>query len=197
MTDISVFTDDELSGIGIGPEHGVAMSRINELITKVNGMDTPAEIAYTPTTSADWPGTDPTTVQGALDNLANFQSADVVAVCAGLDLMQDAGEKVSAALNGNSAKNFIPTEVLILATALTGSDPDGGALKIGTTDGGTQILGATNVHTIAAEGGSLRIPISTVMPAIAGNATMYLESTTKETTSTTFTVTAYIIGKQF
>jgi hypothetical protein len=197
MADISIFTDDELSGIGIGPEHGVAMTRINELIAKVNGMDTPAEIAYTPTASADWSGADPTTVQGALDNLASFQSADVVAVCAGLDLMQDAGEKVSAALNGNSAKSFIPTEVLILATALTGDDPTGGALKIGTTDGGTEILGATNVHTIAAEGGSLRIPISTVMPAIAGNATMYLESTTKETASTTFTVTAYIIGKQF
>jgi hypothetical protein len=197
MADISVFTDDELSGTGIGPEHGVAKARLNELIAKVNGMDTPVEIAYTPTTSADWPGTDPTTVQGALDNLANFQSADVVAVCAGLDLMQAAGEKVSAALNGNSAKSFIPTEVLILATALTGSDPTGGALKIGTTEGGDQILGATAVHTIDAEGGSLRIPISTKMPAIAGNATMYLESTTQEGVATTFTVTAYIIGKQF
>jgi hypothetical protein len=197
MADISVFTDDELSGTGIGPEHGVAKARLNELIAKVNGMDTPVEIAYTPTTSADWPGTDPTTVQGALDNLASFQSADVVAVCAGLDLMQDVGEKVSAALNGNSAKSFIPTEVLILATALTGGAPAAGALKIGTTDGGTQILGATDVYSIAAEGGSLRIPISTVMPAIAGNATMYLESTTKETNATTFTVTAYIIGKQF
>lgn len=42
MTDISIFTDDELSGIGIGPEHGIAMSRINSLITEVNDRNTKA-----------------------------------------------------------------------------------------------------------------------------------------------------------
>jgi hypothetical protein len=39
MTKINIFTDDELSGIGIGPEHGVAMARINELITEVDDRD--------------------------------------------------------------------------------------------------------------------------------------------------------------
>lgn len=45
MTDISVFTDEDLSGIGIGPEHGVAMSRINSLITEVNDRNVKVTVA--------------------------------------------------------------------------------------------------------------------------------------------------------
>jgi len=35
MTDIAQLTSDELSGIGIGPEHGAAMARINAVIARL------------------------------------------------------------------------------------------------------------------------------------------------------------------
>ncbi len=40
MTDIALLTDEEVSGIGIGPEHGPAMTRLNAIITALNARVT-------------------------------------------------------------------------------------------------------------------------------------------------------------
>ena len=37
---VTAFTSDELSGIGIGPEHGAPMARLNEIIAAVNANTT-------------------------------------------------------------------------------------------------------------------------------------------------------------
>jgi hypothetical protein len=207
MASINTFTEDEVSGIGIGPEHGVTMARLNELITKVNGMDTPTEIPYTPAQTTDWPGTDPDDVQGALDTLAARVTVNTAAIaaivddhvraaCVGLEAKTDEIE-VSAALSGSAAKVFTPAEVVIVVTAKTGTVAGNGTINVGTSTGGAQILSAQALTGLDAVGKARRIPLSEAQTAIVGNATMYANVEVNDTTATSLVLSVFVLGRQF
>ena len=66
--------NEQAAGTGFSEAHGAIegghLAKINEIIDTINGLDTPSEFPYTPTTEADWPDPDPTTLQEGLDQLA-------------------------------------------------------------------------------------------------------------------------------
>jgi len=196
MADIANFTSEELSGIGIGPEHGVAMERLNALIDKVNGMDTPSEFPYTPTTGADWVDPDPTTVQGGLDDLAARVAEGVEAACIGLDGKTDEDE-VSAALNGAAAKQFVPTHVVIVTTHVGGSVAADGTINVGTTTDGAEILSAQALTGLTTVGTARLIPVPEATWDILGNATLYANVESEDSTATTLTFDVHVLGRQF
>jgi hypothetical protein len=195
MSDIAEFTDDELSGIGIGPEHGVAKARLNSLIDKVNGMDTPSEFPFTPTTTTDWGGTSPTTVQEAVDALAS-QDNQAQAVCSGLAAQTDEDE-VSAAINGNANKVFVPSEVIITVLSASGTVAADATLNVGTTTDGNDILSAQALTGLDAAGKSRRVPLAEATSDIDADDTLYANVESADSTATTLVLSVAIVGKQF
>lgn len=155
MTGINRFTDDELSGIGIGPEHGIALERFNKMI----------------------------------------DGAPIIAKCTGLNLLS-ATDEVSAQLNGVVDKRFVPVEVLVVCASVAGT-PANATIDVGVSTGDDSIDADAAVSALTAAGMSLRLPVSAAMPAIAGNATLYVSVHTVGITATTFTADIYIIGRQF
>lgn len=222
MANIDLFTDDEVSGIGIGPEHGVAKQRINDLITKVNGMDSASEFPYTPTTGADWTDPDPTTIQGALDALAGRVSTNetdigtnetdigtlettvgaisddhVRATLTGLAIQTDESE-VSAALSGDLSKAFTPSEIVVVCTAVSGTINANGTINVGTTSGNNDILSAGTLTGIDAVGKSRRFPLTSATYNILGNATLYANVEAPETgASANLVLSIFVLGRQF
>jgi hypothetical protein len=205
MTDIALFTDEDLSGTGIGPEHGPAKTRLNALITKVNGMDTPSELPYTPTTGSDWVDPDPASVQEGLDDLAarvkvndDFVAAnnDVVSACVGLDGVTDEDE-VSAALNGSASKWFVPTHVVVVVAAVGGTVAADGTINVGSTSDGAEILSAQALTGLSTVGASRVVPVPEGTFSLAGNATLYANVESEDTTATTLTLDVHILGRQF
>ncbi len=214
MVDIQKFTDDEVSGIGIGPEHGVAKDRLNDLIDKVNGMDTPVEIPYTPAVGADWPDPDPTTVQGALDDLAErvtdnevdiaTNTANIAAIVddhvrasmTGLAAQTDEDEE-SGALSGDVANTFVPSEIIVVVTEATGSVAGDGTLNIGTSSDGSDILSAGALTGLDAAGKSRRFPLVAAQYDILANATLYANIESADSTATTLVLSVFVLGRQF
>lgn len=205
MSDIELLTDEDLSGTSIGPSHGPAQARLNALIAKVNGMDTPSEFPFTPTTGADWTDPDPTTMQGGLDDLASRVKAnddfvaannDIVAACVGLDGVTDENE-VSAALNGAASKWFVPTHVVVVVAAVGGSIAADGTINVGSTSDGAEILSAQALTGLTTVGASRVIPVPEGTFSLAGNATLYANVESQDTTATTLTLDVQILGRQF
>jgi len=194
MASISQFTDDDISGIGIGPEHGVAKERLNALIAKVNGMDTTSEFPYTPTTPADW-NASPTTVQGAIDGLA-AQDNQAQAACENLPAQTDEAE-VSGVISGNSGKVFVPSEVVITVISATGSVAGDGTVNVGITSDGAEILSAQALTGLDAAGKSRRIPLAEAASEIAGDDTLYANVELDDSTATTLVLSVFVVGKQF
>lgn len=207
MSNIALITDDEGAGIGIGPEHGPIQTRLNALITKVNQMDTPTEFPYTPTVTADWPGTDPVNVQEGLDMLADrltdaetdvsaIVDDHIQAVCTPLPAQTDEAE-VTAALNGDVANKFIPEAIVITVESTTGTVAGDGTVNVGTTTGGNEIASAQALTGLDAAGKSRRIPLSAATyAAIAGNATIYANVEANDSTATTLVLSVRVFGKQ-
>jgi hypothetical protein len=194
MASISKFTDDELSGIGIGPEHGPTKTRLNSLIDKVNGMDTPSEFPFTPTTATDWPDTPPTNVQNALDQLAAYDKS-VVAEAAALDIKTDESE-VTGDLNGKTGLAFIPQEVVLICTEATGTVAADGTINVGTTTDGAEILSGQALTGLDTAGAIRRIPLAEATYEIAADATLYVNVESAESTATTLVIKAQIAGRQ-
>lgn len=171
MTDISEFTDDELSGIGIGPEHGIAKSRLNSLIAKTNVAD-------------------------ALAIATDARDNHVMASCVGLAAQTDEDE-VSAALDGVATKSFHPSEVVVKVTATTGTVAADGTINVGTSTGGSDILSAQALTGLDTVGDTRRIPLAEAQVAILGNATLYANVESEDTTVTTLVLSVFVIGRQF
>lgn len=195
MADIKLLTDEEVSGTTLGPTHGVAQARINQVIQAVNDMDTPSEIEYTPTTSADWPPTAPTSVQAALDSLAAQTSNEAVAICLQLPVQTDEAE-VTGDLNGVASKQFVPTEVVLEVTAVDGTVAADGTINVGTSTGGDDILSAQALTGLTTVGTTRRIPLSEATTDIAADATLYANVESNDTTVTTLELSVHIYGRQ-
>jgi hypothetical protein len=164
---ISVFTDDELSGIGIGPEHGVAMARINELITDFNALLT------------------------AYNTMVTNES--VMALCADLALQTDESE-VSKALNGSADKKFYFTGALVYITSADTATGNA-TVNIGTTTGGAELAAASTIP-LTAVGEYAFISPALAYKTIAANSTVYVNVESADS-GTTLVANIIVMGKQF
>jgi hypothetical protein len=171
---IQKLTDDEVSGIGIGPEHGVAKSRLNSLIDAVN-----ANVVAT----------------DSLEDVVN-ENGDVSATCTPLPVQTDESE-VSDALNGVSTKSFSPREVILKVVSASGSVAADGTVNVGTSADGDDILSAQALTGLDSAGKTRRVPLSEATYNIAANATLYANVESADSTATTLVLSAIIVGKQF
>jgi hypothetical protein len=164
---ISVFTDDELSGIGIGPEHGVAMTRINELIADFN------------------------TLSAAYNAMVTDES--VMALCTALDLKVDESE-VSKALNGSATKKFYFTGALVYITSADTASGNA-TINIGTTTGGAELAAARTIP-LTAVGEYAYISPALAYKVIDANATVYVNVESADG-GTALVANIIVMGKQF
>lgn len=162
MADIQNFTDDEVSGIGIGPEHGIAKARLNSVIDRVNEL---------------------------YDN-------HVQATMAELQGHTDENE-VSGALNGKAANAFMAREIVVVCTGASGSIAGDGTLNIGTTSGGNDILAAGALTGLDAAGKARRLTLTADTYNILGNATLYANIESEDSTATSLLLTVHVLGEQF
>ena len=129
--------------------------------------------------------TDITTNATGLTTVA-YVKADVAA-----DLK--AAVQTNAALGGDGSGHFAPQRIVVHLLTLTGGALNGDAqITVGTSAGGTQILGATALTGLDAADDVFIIDLTGHFDAILDNATLHVEVTSIDSggaTGTTTTVT--------
>jgi hypothetical protein len=103
--------------------------------------------------------------------------------------------ETSAALSGGAGQDFAPEQITVHLTTV-GAPLNGDAIiKVGTSSGGSQILPVTTLTGLTGLNQTYQIVLTGAFPAIAGNATIYLNVTTADTGGGTGTGTVKIQGK--
>lgn len=120
----------------------------------------------------------------------------VRAYMAGLAAQTDEDE-VSASLNGEAAKNFIPQQVVVVVDSASGTVAADATLNVGTTTDGAEILSGAALTGLDTEGDIRNIPLAAATLAIAGNATLYANIESADSTATTLVLNVYVLGRQF
>lgn len=103
--------------------------------------------------------------------------------------------ETTAALSGTAGQDFAPEQITIHLTAVGAPLNGNTQITLGTTSGGTQILPATPLTGLTALNQTFSIVLTGSFPAIAGNATLYLNVTSADTGAGTGTGTVRIQGK--
>ena len=114
-------------------------------------------------------------------------------------LAMDSVNEVSQAIGGDAADEFVPLYAIV---HLEDDGVAGGAtgdmeVTIGTSAGGTQIIGATATTSLDTLNDRFKITFSGLTAAIAANATLYVKATTKDNTAVGYTCDIYIHGTIF
>jgi len=138
-------------------------------------------------------GTDHANVVSSTTQLAQDERVLVAA------LAMDSVNEKSAAIGGNAADEFVPLKVIV---HLEDDGAAGGAtgdmqITVGTSAGGTQILGATVLTAFATLNDRFTITLSGLTAAIAADSTLYVKVTTRDTTAGGYIADAYIEGTIF
>jgi hypothetical protein len=174
---------------------------------------------YTPDEDTDW-DTPPTTVAGGLDELASRVTVNeagiatnvtdittnaasiaslvddhVRAECTGLAAQTDEAE-VSAALDGDGVKKFVPTDIIIKVTDASGSVAADATINVGTTTDGAELLSAQALTGLTAVGKVRRIPIAEATSDILSDATLYANVESADSTATTLELSVFVLGRQ-
>ena len=133
----------------------------------------------------------------------NYLDADTALVddhvraeCIGLAAQTDEDE-VSGQLNGESGKNFIPQQVVVVVGSASGTVAADATLNVGTTSDGAEILSGAALTGLDTEGEIRNIPLSAATLAIAGNATLYANIESADSTATTLVLNVHVLGRQF
>lgn len=138
-------------------------------------------------------GSDHTDVATSTTELAQEQRVKVST------LAMDSVNEVSQAIGGSAANEFVPTEIVV---HLEDDGAAGGAtgdmqITVGTSAGGTQILGATATTNLDTLNDRFTIAITGLTAAIAADSTLYVKATTRDTTAVGYTCDIYIRGQVF
>jgi len=100
-------------------------------------------------------------------------------------------------LNGAATSAFLPKEAVFVVNAGAAALAGDVTISIGTTPGGAEIMGATQLTGLATAGQQFRIALTGLMPAIAGNADLDVTVTIDDTgVGAAATMTGYILGEQ-
>jgi hypothetical protein len=103
--------------------------------------------------------------------------------------------ETTAALSGAAGQDFAPEQITIHLTAVGAPLNGNTAITLGTTTGGTELLPATTLTGLTTLNQTFAIVLTGAFPAIAGNATLYLNVTSADTGAGTGTGTVRIQGK--
>ena len=110
-------------------------------------------------------------------------------------------DEQTVALGGNATDEFCPVTAIVHMTDVGEGDAANGdlAITIGITTGGTEILAAKVCTNLIAVNTKYIIDLSAIVkPAIAGNSTIYVKVTTKDTTAGAgHLADVYIVGETF
>lgn len=141
-------------------------------------------------------GTNPGLMSAAMaTTVAAFTDDHISVTSPALDFIVDETE-VSAALNGDVAKHFAPTHVIVTVATVTGTPTTPGTLNVGTTTGGAEILSAAALTGLILVGDTRVIPITAQTNHLHGNGTVYFNVEAAEAVATVMTVTIKVIGRQ-
>lgn len=141
-------------------------------------------------------GTDHANVVTNTSDIAAIVDDHIRSVCIGLDATTDEDE-VSDALSGNVGDQFSPTFVVVLVTHVGGAIAADATLNIGTSSDGAEILSAQALTGLTTVGTQRHIPVPEGTFDILGNATLYANIESEDSTATTLTLDVYILGRQF
>lgn len=119
---------------------------------------------------------------------------DIRSYHASLDIKVDESE-VSAALNGDVSKQFVPTHIVIKVASATAPNADG-TINVGTSTDGSDILSAQALTGLDAAGKVRIVPLAEATYNIAGNATLYVNVEAADS-GTALVVDVYVVGRQF
>jgi hypothetical protein len=119
----------------------------------------------------------------------------VVCRVANLDIKTDEQDK-SAALNGNGAKHFIPTHLILTVVTNVGGLNANGTVNIGTGADGTQIASAVALTGLTAVGATRVVPLVAMTQTILANATLHANVEAADTGAGTLALDVYILGRQ-
>jgi hypothetical protein len=128
-------------------------------------------------------------------SIASLVDDHVRAVCTGLAAQTDEAE-VSAALDGDGVKKFVPTDIIIKVTDVEGSVNADATINVGTTTDGAELLSAQALTGLTAVGKVRRIPLSEATSDILSDATLYANVESNETTATTLELSVFVLGRQ-
>lgn len=135
-----------------------------------------------------------TTATGTSHSLVKDNT--VICTCAGVDLLSGASE-VSAALSGDAAKKFKPTRAIVRVTEQTGAAATGDShVQIGTATGTSDIMASTHLTDLKTVGQCFVVALTGLFPNVAGNATLFAQCVTPDSTGTTMVATVEIEGEQ-
>jgi hypothetical protein len=134
-------------------------------------------------------------VGDALDNLYTTVGVRLRAVAEDLEL-QTLNDEVSIALGGSASGVWHPTFAIVKIKAITGAANGDAEITIGTASAGTQILTATALTGLNADGESTIVSFTGAKAEIAANATIYVRCTTADTgAGTALTADVYLYGE--
>jgi hypothetical protein len=105
----------------------------------------------------------------------------------------------STAIGGSAASEFVPLWAIAHLEAVGGAGATGDAqITIGTSAGGTQILGATALTTLKDLNDRFVISLNGLTDTIPANSTIYVKVTTKDTSAGVgHLIDVYLLGETF
>jgi len=103
----------------------------------------------------------------------------------------------TAVLSGDAGKKFVATHLVIKVVTNAGGVPVGdGTINIGTAADGAQIVAAVATTGLTSLGATRMVPLAAHAVSTAGNATLYVNVESADTSVGTVEVDVYVIGRQ-
>jgi hypothetical protein len=114
-------------------------------------------------------------------------------------LAMDSVNELFTAIGGSAANEYVPLKVIVhLEDDNAGAGATGDMqITVGTSSGGTQILGATVTAAMVTLNDRFEIDVTGLTAAIAADSTLYVKVTTKDTTAVGYLADVYIEGQIF
>jgi hypothetical protein len=102
----------------------------------------------------------------------------------------------NGALNGLSGSQFVPTHAIVTCTAAGGALNGDAQIQIGTTNGGAELMAAFPLTGVTGVGTKHLVQFTGAIPALVGNATLYVRMTSADGSGNTGTVKVDFFGNQ-
>jgi hypothetical protein len=118
------------------------------------------------------------------------------AECLALAAQTDEAE-VSGTLNGVSTKQFAPEGIIVKVASATGTVAADATLNVGISSDGAEIMSAVALTGLNVAGETRFVPMAAATLSIAGNATIYANIESADSTATTLVLNVYVVGRQF
>jgi len=160
-------------------------------LSAAKNLDAAEATALTTHRSSD--GTDHADVVSGTTELAQMERIVVTG------LAMDSVNEDSVAIGGSSANEWVPLQLIV---HLEDDGVAGGAtgdmqVQVGTSAGGTQILGATATTNLKLLNDRFMVDLSGLTASITADSTIYVKVAVRDTTAAGYKVDAYILGQVF